>query len=78
MSGVLAAVSLNPSFWDVIWWMITFLAVVLLFTLVVYVFIDNFRRTDHHGWAKALWTILIIFLPVIGIIAYIIARPAEA
>jgi Phospholipase_D-nuclease N-terminal len=44
---------------------------------VIWVFIDNFRRRDHSGWAKALWAILIIFLPVIGVFAYIIARPRD-
>jgi hypothetical protein len=41
----------------------------------VWVFIDNFRRSDHSGWAKALWTFFIIFVPVIGVLSYMIARP---
>jgi quinol-cytochrome oxidoreductase complex cytochrome b subunit len=44
---------------------------------VVWTFIDNFRRSDHNGWAKAGWMILILALPVIGVLAYVIARPAE-
>ena len=36
---------------------------------------DNFRRHDHSGWAKALWTIFIVFLPLLGVLAYIITRP---
>ena len=44
---------------------------------VIWVFIDNFRRRDHPGWAKALWAIIIIFVPVIGVFAYLIARPSE-
>jgi hypothetical protein len=43
--------------------------------VVIWVFVDNFRRTDHTGWAKALWTLLVIFVPVIGVCAYLIARP---
>jgi hypothetical protein len=27
------------------------------------------------GWAKALWIILIVFLPFLGIIVYVVVRP---
>jgi hypothetical protein len=40
--------------------------------------VDNFRRKDHSGWAKAGWFLLIIFLPILGAFAYTIARPASA
>ena len=36
-------------------------------------FLDNFRRQDHGGFAKAMWTVLIIFLPVLGVLIYLIA-----
>lgn len=38
---------------------------------------DNFRRRDHSGWAKAGWTVFLIFLPLIGVLTYMIARPPE-
>jgi hypothetical protein len=38
---------------------------------------DNFARHDHSGWAKAGWTLFVIFLPLIGVLVYMIARPAE-
>ena len=38
---------------------------------------DNFRRRDHSGWAKALWTIAIIFVPILGVFFYLIARPRD-
>jgi hypothetical protein len=67
----------NPSFWDVVWWMFIFFIWVLWISIVIMVFIDNFRRTDHSGWAKAMWTIFIVFLPVIGVCAYMISKPNE-
>jgi Phospholipase_D-nuclease N-terminal len=67
----------NPSFWDVIWWMFIFFVWVMWIFVVIRVFIDNFRRQDHSGFAKAMWTILIIFLPVIGVVSYLITRPSE-
>jgi hypothetical protein len=42
--------------------------------LVISVFIDIFRSDDLSGWGKAGWTILVIFLPLLGVLIYIIAR----
>jgi hypothetical protein len=44
--------------------------------LIVWCFIDNFARHDHHGGAKLGWTLLILFIPILGALIYIIARPA--
>jgi hypothetical protein len=63
------------TFWDVMWTMIVFFAWLMFFWWVVMLLVDNFRRTDHSGWHKALWAILIIFFPIVGAIAYTIARP---
>jgi len=61
---------------SIFWSMLMFAGLVLLIFLIVWCFIDNFRRHDHHGLAKAGWTVLIIFFPVFGALIYIIARPA--
>jgi len=65
-------------FLDIMWTMFIFFAWVIWISLVIMVLIDNFRRRDHTGWAKAGWTLLIIFLPLIGVLAYMVARPPEA
>ena len=67
----------NPSFWDVVWWMFIFFIWVMWVSVVIMVFIDNFRRTDHSGFAKAMWTVFIIFLPILGVLAYMISKPKE-
>jgi Phospholipase_D-nuclease N-terminal len=61
---------------SIFWTMLMFAGVVLMLFVIVWCFIDNFSRRDHHGWAKAGWTILILLLPVIGALVYVIARPA--
>jgi len=33
---------------------------------------------EHGGLAKALWFLFIIFVPIIGVVAYLIARPPAA
>jgi len=61
---------------SIFWTMLMFAGLVIVVAWIIWCFIDNFRRTDHHGFAKAGWTILIIFLPVLGALIYTIARPA--
>ena len=58
------------------WSLLIFTGLDLLLVLIIWCFIDNFRRHDHHGWAKLGWTVLILFLPILGAFIYIVARPA--
>ena len=71
-------VAADYPFLDVMWTMFVFFAWVIWISLVIKVMVDNFRRVDHSGLAKAGWTLLIIFLPLIGVLIYMIARPAAA
>ena len=71
-------VAADYPFLDVMWTMFVFFAWVIWVSLVIMVMVDNFRRVDHSGLAKAGWTLLIIFLPLIGVLIYMIARPAAA
>jgi heme/copper-type cytochrome/quinol oxidase subunit 2 len=32
-------------------------------------------RSDHSDWAKAGWTVFVIFVPVIGVLFYVVTRP---
>ena len=47
---------------------------VLWIWVLIYVFIDIFRSRDLSGWAKALWFIFVLFIPLIGVLVYLIAR----
>ena len=42
--------------------------------LMASVFVDVFRSDDLRGRAKAGWVVLTIVVPIIGILAYLIAR----
>lgn len=68
---ILADFSLGDALLTVFW--IFLLAI--WFWLLIVIFADIFGR-DMSGWAKAGWVILIIILPIIGILAYLIWRPA--
>ena len=59
----------------IFWSILLFAGITLMVFVVIWCFIDNFRRRDHHGWAKLGWTLLILFIPLIGSLIYIVARP---
>ena len=65
----------NP-FLNIMWSMFIFFAWVIFIYLLILVLADNFRRTDHSGWAKAGWTLFVIFVPLLGVLVYMIARPS--
>lgn len=67
----------NYPFLDVVWTMFIFFAWVIFIYLLILVLADNFRRHDHSGWAKAGWTLFVIFVPLIGALVYMIARPKD-
>ncbi len=50
---------------------------VLWIWVLIYVFIDIFRSHDLSGWAKALWFLFVLFIPLIGVLVYLIARGDE-
>jgi hypothetical protein len=59
---------------QVLWSMLWFFCFFILIWLLIVVFGDIFRSDDLSGWAKAAWTIFVIFLPYLGIFVYLIAR----
>ena len=63
---------------SIFWTMLMFFGLFMMVFFIIWCFIDNFRRRDHHGVAKAVWTIVILMIPVLGALIYIIARPATA
>jgi hypothetical protein len=70
------AVLADYPFLNIMLSMLVFFAWVIFIYLLILVLADNFRRTDHSGWAKAGWTLFVIFVPLIGVLVYMIARPS--
>jgi hypothetical protein len=42
--------------------------------ILIWIFIDIFRSHDLSGGAKALWFLFVLFIPLIGVLVYLIAR----
>jgi len=66
------------SFWDVVLWIVIVWFWAMVIWMFITVFADIFRRRDLSGIAKALWIFLIFIIPLIGILIYFVARPADA
>lgn len=64
------------TFGDLIWFVIALTFWVLVISMFVRVFADILRRDDVSGWGKSGWVLLIVVLPFLGILIYVIARPA--
>lgn len=65
-------------FWNSLWniitvffWAFVFMAALFAFISVV---LDLFRDKKLNGWWKALWIVLLVFLPLLTSLVYVIAR----
>jgi hypothetical protein len=47
---------------------------VMWFWLLITVIGDLFRRHDTSGWVKAIWVIVLILFPYIGVFVYLITQ----
>ena len=56
--------------WSIFWFFLFFMWI----WLVISIFGDIIRSDDMSGVAKAIWAALIVFLPYLGVFAYLIVR----
>ena len=59
---------------NIIWTMLVFFGLFLWIMLIFRAFADLFGRHDIGGWGKAAWTILIVFVPLLGVCIYLISQ----
>jgi type VI protein secretion system component VasK len=71
---LLASSSYSYPLLGAFWTILMIFLWVIWFWILITVFIDLFRSHDLSGWSKALWFIFILFLPLIGVLVYLIAR----
>ena len=68
--------TLNATFGSgsILLWMFEFFLFVIWFYLLVVIFGDIFRDHETSGGVKALWVVLVVVLPYLGILIYLIVR----
>jgi hypothetical protein len=67
---VLADVGLG----EILWSLLVIFFMVMYFMVLFYVILDLFRDHELGGVAKALWVVLLLFLPLISLLVYLITR----
>jgi hypothetical protein len=66
---------LANTFWENFFLLLIFLPLALIWGFAL---VDIFRRDDIGGVSKALWVACVIFVPFLGTLIYLIARPVGA
>jgi len=59
---------------DAFWTIVVIFLWVIWFWILITVFIDIFRSHDLSGWAKALWFLFVLIIPLVGVLVYLIVR----
>ena len=59
---------------NIFWSMILFFFWVAWIWVLIMIISDVFRRHDASGFLKALWIIVLIFVPFLGVLAYMIVN----
>jgi hypothetical protein len=68
------AAATNYPLLNAFWTMFEFFLWVLWIWVLIWIFIDIFRSHDLSGWAKALWFLFVLIVPLIGVLVYLIVR----
>jgi hypothetical protein len=62
-------------FWSAFFLLLIFIPLVLIWGFAL---VDIFRRDDIRGATKAIWLVVVIFLPFIGTLIYLLMRQPGA
>ena len=65
------------NFWDLIWLIVSTFIFIAYLLVLFQIVADLFRNTEMSGWAKALWIIGLIFLPMLTAVVYIIINGGD-
>jgi hypothetical protein len=67
---IVADVSFIDIFWSMLWFYFLFMWIIILF----HVLSDLFRDHSLSGVTKTLWVLFLVFLPVVGVLVYLLSR----
>ena len=70
----LAASGYSYPLLSVFWTILEIFLWVIWIWILIWILIDIFRSHDLSGWAKALWFLFVLFIPLVGVLVYLIVR----
>lgn len=59
-------------FGEVLWSLLIIFFMIMYFMILFSVVVDLFRNHQMNGFAKALWIIFLIFIPLLSLLVYVI------
>ena len=62
------------NFWNIFWWFLCVYAFIAFLYALFVIIGDIFRDHELNGWLKAIWIVFLAFLPILGVLVYLIAR----
>jgi hypothetical protein len=62
---------------NIFWTMLEIFAFVVYFWLLISIYMDIFRNSSMSGGVKALWVLFVFFIPLFGILVYLIVHGGE-
>ena len=62
------------SFWESLWLVICGFFFIMYLIVMFQIVVDIFRDSGLKGWAKALWILALLVVPVLSALIYLIAR----
>ena len=62
------------NFWGIFWWFFLVYAFIAFLWALFAVIGDLFRDDHLSGWWKAVWILFLLFVPLLGVLVYLIAR----
>lgn len=66
--------SFLSNFWDFLWMFITIFVFIAYLMALFSIVADLFRDHKMNGWAKAVWFLFLIFVPLLTALVYLIVR----
>src|SRR3954468_23358294 len=66
--------SFFEDFWEILWWLFCFYAFFAFLWALFMVIGDLFRDHELSGWLKAVWIIFLVFVPLLSVLVYMVAR----
>ena len=59
---------------NIFWTILELFLWIIWIWILIWIFIDIFRSRDLSGWGKALWFLFVLFIPLVGVLVYLIVR----
>jgi hypothetical protein len=72
--GMTAIAASSYPLLNIFWTIVELFLWIIWIWILIWIFIDIFRSHDLSGVAKALWFLFVLFIPLVGVLVYLIVR----